>query len=76
MEVSVTIRSAAAWRKAVNCTLLANRTTDDIARKTLTLIRNSWIEVANDSAVLGTMDPEAALLILDKSMAAQDRTAP
>jgi hypothetical protein len=76
MEVSITIQSAAVWRKAVNCTLLADRTTDDIARKTLTLIRNSWIEVANDSEVLGTMDPEAALLILDESMPAQDRTAP
>jgi hypothetical protein len=57
MEVSITIQSAAVWRKAVNCTLLADRTTDDIARKTLTLIRNSWIEVANDSEVLGTNGP-------------------
>jgi hypothetical protein len=67
----MTARSAAAWRKAVNCTLLADWTTDEIASRTLTLIRNSWIEVANDGEVLGTMDPEAALLILDESMAAQ-----
>ena len=76
MGVSTTIRCTAAWRKAVNCTLLADRTTDEIARKTLTVIRNSWIEVANDSEVLGTMDPEAALLILDESIAGQSKTMP
>ena len=76
MEASMTIPSAVAWRKAVNCMLLADRTTDDIARKTLTIIRNSWIEVANESEVLGTIDPEAALLILDESMAAQNQSSP
>jgi hypothetical protein len=69
MAVLTTIRCTAAWRKAVNCTLLPDRTTDEIVRKTLTVIRNSWIEVANESEVLGTIDPEAALLILDKSTA-------
>jgi hypothetical protein len=74
MEGPTTIRCTAAWRKAVICTLLADRTTDEIARKTLTVIRNSWIEVANESEVLGTIDPEAALLILDKSTAGQGET--
>jgi hypothetical protein len=76
MEASTTIRCAAAWRKAANCMLLADRTTDEIARKTFTVICNSWIEVANDSEVLGTIDPEAALLILDKSTAGQSKTMP
>jgi hypothetical protein len=70
------IRSEVAWRKAVNCTLLADRTMDEIARRTLTIIRNSWIRVANDSEILGTMDPEAVLLILDETMAPQKKPTP
>jgi hypothetical protein len=54
--------------------LLVDRATGEIARKTLTWTRNSWIKVANDSEVSGTMDPEVALLILDGSMAAQNET--
>jgi len=72
----MTIRSEVAWRKAVICTLLADRTMDENARKTLTIIRNTWIWVANESEVLGTIDPEAVLLILDQSMAVQSKAIP
>jgi hypothetical protein len=38
--------------------LLADRTMDENARKTLTIVRNSWIGVANESEVLGAIDTE------------------
>jgi hypothetical protein len=69
----MTIRPADAWRKAVNCTRLADATADELARTILTAIRNSWIAIANDSEILGTTDPEAVLLILDQSTAEQSQ---
>ena len=70
----MTIRSEVAWRKAANCTLLADRSLDENARKILTIVRNSWIGV--DSEVLGAIDTEAALLIMDETMAVQSTTTP
>jgi hypothetical protein len=61
------IRPADAWRKALNCTRLADNAPDEIARQTLTIIRNSWIAIANDSEVAGTTNPDAVLLVLDES---------
>jgi hypothetical protein len=66
----MTMRPPDAWRKAVNCTRLAEKAADEMARKTLTIIRDSWIAIANESEVVGITDPEAILLILDRSMAA------
>jgi hypothetical protein len=76
MEVAMTIRSEVAWRKAANCTLLGDRTMDENARRTLTIVRNSWIGVANESKVLGAIDTEAVLLIMDETMAVQSTTTP
>jgi hypothetical protein len=70
----MTTRSEVAWRKAANCTLLADRSLDENARKILTIVRNSWIGV--DSEVLGAIDTEAALLIMDETMAVQSTTTP
>jgi hypothetical protein len=70
----MTIRPQDAWRKALNCTLLADQAMDELARKTLIVIRNSWIAIANDGEVLGTTDPEAVLLVLDDTIAAHSRT--
>jgi hypothetical protein len=42
---------------------------DEMARRALIIIRDSWIAIANDSEIAGATDPEAALLILDDSMA-------
>jgi hypothetical protein len=49
---------------------------DENARKTLTIVRNSWIRVANESEVLGAIDTEAVLLIMDETMAVQSTTTP
>jgi hypothetical protein len=46
----------------VNCT-----------RKALTIIRNSWIAIANDSEVVATTDSDPILLILDQSMAERSK---
>ena len=68
-EAPMTIGPAEAWRKALNCTCLADKAADEIARKILTVIRDSWIAIANDGEVVGTTDPIATLLILDQSVA-------
>jgi hypothetical protein len=67
------IQPTEAWRKAVNCTRLAERTPDEMVRNALTIIRNLWIAIANDSEVVGATDPEAVLLILDESMAERSK---
>ena len=65
----MTIRPADAWRKAVNCIWLAETAADEIGPNTLKIIRDAWIAIANDGEVVGIADPEAVLLILDRSMA-------
>ena len=40
-----------AWRKATNCALLAEQVADEPTRNALITLRNSWINIANNSEV-------------------------
>ncbi len=59
-----------AWRKAANCAVLVQQAPDEATRFALVRMRNSWIAIANDSAVLGSFDGYAALSIHPEDAAA------
>jgi hypothetical protein len=52
-----------AWRKAANCALLAGQVADEPTRNALTTLRNSWINIANNSEIVGAVDTNAVLEI-------------
>jgi len=52
-----------AWRKAANCALLAELVAEEPTRNALITLRNSWINIANDSEVVGVVDANAVLEI-------------
>jgi hypothetical protein len=52
-----------AWRKAANCSLLAEQVADQPTRNALIALRNSWINIANNSEVVGAVDANAVLEI-------------
>jgi len=56
-----------AWRKAANCALLAGQVADEPTRNALIALRNSWINIANNSEVLGAVDANAVLEISQQS---------
>jgi hypothetical protein len=59
----VTLRNKEAWRKAANCALLAGQVTDERTRSALITLRNSWINMANNSEIVGAVDANAVLEI-------------
>ena len=57
------VPSKEAWRKAANCALLAELVAEEPTRNALITLRNSWINIANDSEVVGAADANAVLEI-------------
>jgi hypothetical protein len=57
------VPSKEAWRKAANCALLAEQVADEPTRNALIALRNSWINIANNSEVVGAVDANAVLEI-------------
>jgi hypothetical protein len=57
------VPSKEAWRKAANCALLAEQVADEPTHNALIALRNSWINIANNSEVVGAVDANAVLEI-------------
>jgi hypothetical protein len=57
------VPSKEAWRKAANCALLAELVAEEPTRNALITLRNSWINMANNSEIVGAVDANAVLEI-------------